>query len=84
MKTIIWPTYINSEHSRGEGRKLSLEESVEEPKIREISQSLKKLKIQYVVAKRSRYRYNLSLGGDSKCELQNEMDQKKILIRLRS
>lgn len=49
MKTIIWPVYINSQHSRSEGRKLSLEESVEEPKIREISQALKKLKIQYVV-----------------------------------
>ena len=55
MKTIIWPTYINSEHSRGEGRKLSLEESVEEPKIREISQSLKKLKIQYVVEHNKSY-----------------------------
>ncbi|WP_455645094.1 signal recognition particle subunit SRP19/SEC65 family protein [Methanosphaera sp.] len=49
MKTIIWPVYINSEHSRGEGRKLSLEESVSEPKIREISQALRKLKIQHVV-----------------------------------
>ncbi|OED30731.1 signal recognition particle subunit SRP19/SEC65 family protein [Methanosphaera sp. WGK6] len=49
MKTIIWPVYINSEHTRGEGRKLSLNESVSEPKIREISQALRKLKIQHIV-----------------------------------
>ncbi len=49
MKTIVWPVYINSLHSRKEGRMLSLEESVEEPKIREISQALRKLKIQYTV-----------------------------------
>lgn len=49
METIVWPAYINSEHSRKEGRRLSLEESVEEPKIREISQALRKLKLQYTV-----------------------------------
>lgn len=49
MKTIIWPVYINSEHTRGEGRRLSIEESVDDPKIREISQSLRKLKIEHVV-----------------------------------
>ena len=49
MKTIIWPVYLNSEHTRGEGRKLSLDESVSNPKIREISQALRKLKIQHIV-----------------------------------
>lgn len=49
MKTIIWPVYINSLHTRGEGRRLSLEDSVENPKIREISQALKKQNISHVV-----------------------------------
>ncbi|RAP49599.1 MAG: signal recognition particle protein Srp19 [Methanosphaera sp. SHI613] len=49
MKTIIWPVYINSEHTRGEGRRLSIEESVQEPKIREISQVLRKQKIEHQV-----------------------------------
>ncbi|MDO5825074.1 MAG: signal recognition particle protein Srp19 [Methanosphaera sp. rholeuAM130] len=49
MKTIIWPVYINSEHTRGEGRRLSLEESVKEPKVREISQVLRKQKIEHQV-----------------------------------
>lgn len=49
MKTMVWPVYINSQHSRKEGRMISIEESVEEPKIREISQALRKLKLQYTV-----------------------------------
>ncbi|MEE1117587.1 signal recognition particle subunit SRP19/SEC65 family protein [Methanosphaera sp.] len=49
METIVWPVYINSNHSRKEGRRLSLEESVDEPKIREISQALRRLKLQYTV-----------------------------------
>lgn len=49
METIVWPIYINSQHSRKEGRRLSIEESVEEPKIREISQALRRLKLQYTV-----------------------------------
>ncbi|WP_323736700.1 signal recognition particle subunit SRP19/SEC65 family protein [Methanosphaera sp. ISO3-F5] len=49
MKTMVWPVYINSQHTRKEGRMISLDEAVEEPKIREISQALRKLKIQYTV-----------------------------------
>ena len=49
MKTMVWPVYINSDCSRKEGRMLSLEEAVPEPKVREIGQALRKLKIQYVV-----------------------------------
>ena len=49
MENIVWPVYINSNHSRKEGRRLSLEESVDEPKIREISQALRRLKLQYAV-----------------------------------
>ncbi len=49
MKTVVWPVYINSKYSRSQGRKLSLEESVEDPKLREIAQALRKMKIQHVV-----------------------------------
>lgn len=55
MKTIIWPVYMNSKHSRGEGRRLSVEESVEEPKVREISQVLRKLKIEHSVEHNKSY-----------------------------
>ena len=49
METIVWPVYINSAHTRKEGRRLSLEESVEDPKVREINQALRRLKLQYTV-----------------------------------
>ncbi|MCI5867302.1 MAG: signal recognition particle subunit SRP19/SEC65 family protein [Methanosphaera sp.] len=49
METIIWPVYIDAEHTRSEGRKISLDEAVSEPKIREITQALKKLRISYNV-----------------------------------
>ncbi len=49
METMVWPVYINSQHTRKEGRRLSMKESVEDPKIREISQALRKLKLQYTV-----------------------------------
>lgn len=49
LKTIVWPAYINSQHTRKEGRRLSLDESVENPKLREISQVLRKLKLEHTV-----------------------------------
>ena len=51
MKTIVWPAYINSEHTRKEGRRLSLKDSVENPKLREITQVLRKLKLEHTVDK---------------------------------
>lgn len=47
METIIWPVYIDSSVSRKEGRKISKDDGVEEPKLREITQALRKLKLNY-------------------------------------
>ena len=55
MDTIVWPAYINSSISRKDGRKLSKEEAVEEPKLREITQVLRKLKIQHQVEQRKSF-----------------------------
>ncbi len=49
MKTIIWPVYLNSNCKRSQGRKLSIEDSIEDPKLREISQALRRMKVQHVV-----------------------------------
>jgi len=49
MNTIIWPSYIDANITRKFGRKLSKAESVEEPKVREISQALRKHKIEHIV-----------------------------------
>jgi len=52
---MVWPVYMNSNHTRKEGRRLSLEESIEDPKIREISQALRRLKLQYTVEHNKSY-----------------------------
>ena len=49
METSIWPIYIDSSVSRKQGRKISQQEGVEEPKTREITQALRKLKLNYTV-----------------------------------
>ena len=40
---------LYSKNNRGEGRRLSIEESVKDPKVREISQVLRKQKIEHQV-----------------------------------
>ena len=55
MKTIIWPVYLDSTHTRSQGRKLSKEESISEPKIREISSALKKLRMEFDIDRSKSY-----------------------------
>ncbi|WP_414468629.1 signal recognition particle protein Srp19 [Methanobacterium sp. ACI-7] len=45
MKTIIWPVYIDSEKTKSEGRRISRENAVPFPKLREISNAAKKLQL---------------------------------------
>lgn len=55
METIIWPVYIDAQHSRGEGRKIAKKDAVESPKIREITGVLKKLRIKYIADQSKAY-----------------------------
>jgi signal recognition particle subunit SRP19 len=45
MKTIIWPVYIDSKRTKKEGRRISKENAVPSPKLREISNAAKKLNL---------------------------------------
>jgi signal recognition particle subunit SRP19 len=45
MKTIIWPVYIDSKKTKKEGRRISKENAVPSPKLREISNAAKKLNL---------------------------------------
>ncbi|MBI5680626.1 MAG: signal recognition particle protein Srp19 [Methanobacterium sp.] len=45
MRTIIWPVYIDSEKTKKEGRRVSKENGVPSPKLREISNAAKKLQL---------------------------------------
>ena len=55
MDTIIWPAYINSDFTRKQGRKLAIKDCVSDPKVKEIGQALKKLKIQHMVEHNKSY-----------------------------
>ncbi|WP_413862169.1 signal recognition particle subunit SRP19/SEC65 family protein [Methanobrevibacter sp. UBA417] len=44
MSTMIWPIYIDRNKSRGEGRKVSLDNGVAGPKLKEVYQAAKNLK----------------------------------------
>ena len=45
MKTIIWPAYIDSGKTKKEGRRVSIENAVSSPKLREISSAARKLQL---------------------------------------
>ena len=45
MRTIIWPVYIDSKKTKKEGRRISKENAVSSPKLREISNAAKKLQL---------------------------------------
>lgn len=49
MKTIIWPSYIDSKKTQNEGRKISRKNAVSSPKLREISRAAGKLGLNPVV-----------------------------------
>lgn len=55
MKTIIWPVYIDSKKTKKEGRRISKENAVPSPKLREISNAAKKLKLNPEVEKNKSY-----------------------------
>jgi signal recognition particle subunit SRP19 len=43
MKAIIWPVYLDSKKTKGEGRRISKDSAVTSPKLREISKAAEKL-----------------------------------------
>ena len=55
MKTIIWPVYIDSEKTKSDGRRISKKNAVKSPKLREISNAAKKLKLNPEVEKNKSY-----------------------------
>lgn len=55
MRATIWPVYIDSEKTKHEGRKVSLEHAISTPKLREISRAAKKLGLNPEVEKNKSY-----------------------------
>ncbi|MDL2271041.1 signal recognition particle subunit SRP19/SEC65 family protein [Methanobrevibacter sp. OttesenSCG-928-I08] len=52
---IIWPEYFNKNLSLSEGRKIPKEIAIKNPTINEITNALRKLKIQFTVEKDKSY-----------------------------
>ncbi|HIQ24321.1 MAG TPA: signal recognition particle protein Srp19 [Pyrodictium delaneyi] len=42
-RIVVWPVYIDSTASRGEGRKISLRDAVRKPRVEEIVEAAKRL-----------------------------------------
>jgi signal recognition particle subunit SRP19 len=45
MEAILWPVYIDSAKTQKEGRKISREQSVKDPQLKEIFKAARKLKL---------------------------------------
>ena len=55
MKTTIWPVYIDSKKTKKEGRRISKENAVSSPKLREITKAAEKLHLNPEVEKYKSY-----------------------------
>lgn len=80
-ETIIWPIYLDSEKSLKEGRKISNEYSISQPKLREIQNAADKLRYKYTIEDDKSYPgewYNKS----GRIIIESEESKKEILISL--
>ena len=55
MRTTIWPVYIDSKKTKKEGRRISRENAVSSPKLREITKAAEKLHLNPEVEKYKSY-----------------------------
>ena len=82
MKDVmIWPIYLDSEKSLNEGRKVSKEYAVKEPKIKEIVKATQKLRYKYYAEEDKAYPgewYNKS----GRITITSDESKKEILINL--
>ena len=70
-ETMIWPIYLDKDKSLSQGRKISTEYAISEPRIREIEKAAKRLGYTFIVETDKSY------PGES-----SEESKKEILIKL--
>ena len=82
MKDVmIWPIYLDADKSLNEGRKISKEYAISEPRIREIIKATQKLRYKYLAEEDKSYPgewYNKS----GRVIISSENNKKEILINL--
>lgn len=81
MKTFIWPVYIDSERTKKEGRRISRKNSVQSPKLREISNAAKKLKLNPEVETVKSYSRSW-WENSGRVSVDKNMPKREILIKI--
>ena len=67
----VWPQYLDKNLSLNEGRKVSKEIAVEEPKLQDIEKALKRLNLPYSTQKERSYPgkwYEKSIGAHNQAD----------------
>jgi len=83
MKTIIWPVYIDSQKTKKEGRRISKEDAVPSPKLREISNAAKKLQLNPEVENNKSYSRSW-WESSGRVSVDKKMPKREILIKISS
>jgi signal recognition particle subunit SRP19 len=81
MKAIIWPVYIDSKKTKHEGRKISIENSVSSPKLREITKAAKKLGLNPEVEKNKSYSKSW-WEASGRVKVDKTMPKREIMIKI--
>lgn len=81
MKTFIWPVYIDSERTKKEGRRISRKNAVQSPKLREISNAAKKLKLNPEVETVKSYSRSW-WENSGRVSVDKNMPKREILIKI--
>jgi signal recognition particle subunit SRP19 len=80
-RTIIWPVYLDSKKTKSEGRKIPKKQAVSSPKIREITQAAKKLRLNPSVEKYKSYPASW-WEGSGRIIIDKKMSKKEVLIKI--
>ena len=80
-RTIIWPAYIDSKKTKSEGRKIPKKQSVNAPKIREMTQAAKKLGLNPSVEKYKSYPPSW-WEGSGRIIVDTKMSKREVLIKI--
>ncbi len=81
MRTTIWPVYIDSEKTKKEGRRVSKENSVPSPKLREITNAAKKLQLNPEVENQKAYSRSW-WEPTGRVTIDKNMPKREILIKI--
>ena len=80
-ETMIWPIYLDKDKSLSQGRKISTEYAISEPRIREIEKAAKRLGYTFIVETDKSYPGEW-YANSGRIIISSEESKKEILIKL--